>query len=67
MQDTYYTTYKILYDATNTIPRGARSTPWLLEEKEGEEKKANTAKLHRTILKKEIQKKGDLKGDLVAA
>ena len=24
IQDTHYTTYKILYDTTNTIPRGAR-------------------------------------------
>ena len=24
IQDTHYTTYKILYDTTSTIPRGAR-------------------------------------------
>ena len=40
----------------SSLPRGFR--------KGGEEK---DAKLHRTMLKKKIQMKGDLKGDLLAA
>ena len=69
IQDTYYTSYKILYDITNKIPQGVRYhvTTRLLEGKEEEEEKSNKAKLHRTILKLKIQKKRDLKGNLMAA
>ena len=52
IQDTHDTTYKILYDTTNTIPRGARYHvyPVALERRI----KGKKARLHRTILKKKI-------------
>ena len=58
IQDTHYTTYKILYDTTNTIPRGARYHVYPVAL--GRRKKEKRQDYIEQYSKRKFTKKGDL-------